>query len=104
MLVLSRQRNEEIYAIDLSDLSAEPIVSKVVEIMGDRVRIGIKASDRYAVHRPEVITEHMPDIWENLLAGRPLTTEMVQRLSRNVQRGAPVSPGTPRHYGRFYLE
>ena len=47
MLVLSRRRNEAI-VID------GKIVVKIVDIQGDRVRIGIKAPKNVSVHRQEV--------------------------------------------------
>ena len=47
MLVLSRQRNETIMIGDDVELT-------VVDIRGDKVRLGIKAPARIAVHRKEV--------------------------------------------------
>lgn len=47
MLVLSRQRDETIMIGDEIELT-------VVDIRGDKVRIGIKAPSRVAVHRKEV--------------------------------------------------
>ena len=47
MLVLSRQRDETIMIGDEIELT-------VVDIRGDKVRIGIKAPPRIAVHRKEV--------------------------------------------------
>lgn len=47
MLVLSRHRNESIYIGD-------DVVITVVEIRGDKVRIGIEAPQFVAVHRHEV--------------------------------------------------
>ena len=47
MLVLSRQRDETIMIGDDIELT-------VVDIRGDKVRIGIKAPTRIAVHRKEV--------------------------------------------------
>lgn len=47
MLVLSRQRDETIMIGDDIELT-------VVDIRGDKVRIGIKAPARVAVHRKEV--------------------------------------------------
>jgi carbon storage regulator len=49
MLVLSRAENESIC------ICGHEITITVVEIRGDKVRIGIKADrDRYPVHRHEV--------------------------------------------------
>ena len=47
MLVLSRQRDETIMIGDEIELT-------VVDIRGDKVRLGIKAPARIAVHRKEV--------------------------------------------------
>ncbi|MDY7107792.1 MAG: carbon storage regulator CsrA [Planctomycetota bacterium] len=47
MLVLSRQRDETIMIGDEIELT-------VVDIRGDKVRLGIKAPPRIAVHRKEV--------------------------------------------------
>ncbi len=47
MLVLSRKRNEQI-------VIAENIVITVVDIRGDKVRLGIEAPKSVPVHRQEV--------------------------------------------------
>jgi len=47
MLVLSRQRDESIYIGD-------DIVLTVVDVRGDKVRIGIQAPGSVPVHREEV--------------------------------------------------
>lgn len=47
MLVLSRQRDETVMIGDEIELT-------VVDIRGDKVRLGIKAPARIAVHRKEV--------------------------------------------------
>ena len=47
MLVLSRKKNESI-------VIAEDIVITVVEIRGDKVRLGIEADKGIPVHRSEV--------------------------------------------------
>lgn len=47
MLVLSRQRNESI-------IIGDDIVITVVEIRGDKVRLGIQALTEIPVHRQEV--------------------------------------------------
>jgi carbon storage regulator len=47
MLVLSRHRDEEIYIGD-------SIVISIVDIRGDKVRIGITAPESVPVHRREV--------------------------------------------------
>ena len=47
MLVLSRKRNEQI-------VIGEDIVITVIEIRGDKVRLGIDAPNTIPVHRHEV--------------------------------------------------
>ena len=47
MLVLSRNRDESIHIGD-------DIVITIVDVRGDRVRIGIKAPNHVAVHRREI--------------------------------------------------
>lgn len=49
MLVLSRKKNETIVIGD-----HEPITIQVVEIRGDKVRLGIVAPKEIPVHRQEV--------------------------------------------------
>lgn len=50
MLVLSRKKNEEIIAV----VGDEIITFKIVEVRGDKVRIGVIASQHIQVHRREV--------------------------------------------------
>ena len=51
MLVLSRQRDQEI-------VIGDDIVVTVIEVRGDKVRLGIKAPSHIPVHRQEVY-EHI---------------------------------------------
>lgn len=58
MLVLSRKKNESI-------VIANDIVITVVEVRGDKVRLGIVAPKDVPVHRQEVyeaIHGHLPDV------------------------------------------
>jgi carbon storage regulator len=48
MLVLSRKKNEAIM------IGEPPIVVAVVEIRGDKVRLGVDAPNNVPVHRQEV--------------------------------------------------
>lgn len=48
MLVLSRKKNESIVIADI-------VVITVVEIRGDKVRLGIEAPREITVHRQEVV-------------------------------------------------
>jgi carbon storage regulator len=50
MLVLSRKKDEQI----VITLGSEHVWVKVVEVRGDRVRLGIEAPDKVSVHRQEV--------------------------------------------------
>lgn len=57
MLVLSRKKNESIVVDDA-------IVITVLEIRGDKVRLGIEAPKSVPIHRSEVyaaIQSHQPD-------------------------------------------
>ena len=66
MLVLSRQRDESI-------VIGENVVVTIVDIRGDKVRLGIQAPGEIPVHRQEVF-------------------EAIQRESRK----APLTPAIPR--------
>lgn len=50
MLVLSRKKDEEI----VINLGSELVTVKVVDVRGDRVRLGVSAPSTVAVHRREV--------------------------------------------------
>lgn len=51
MLVLSRKRDEEIV---ISPPGCEDIVITIVDIRGDKVRVGVEAPKSVPVHRREV--------------------------------------------------
>jgi carbon storage regulator len=72
MLVLSRQRDESI-------IIGDNIVITIVDIRGDKVRLGINAPTEIPVHRQEVYEAIRR---ENLRAGR-----MEPKDARNVGRG-----------------
>ena len=72
MLVLSRQRDESI-------MIGDTIVVTIVDIRGDKVRLGINAPPEIPVHRQEVY-------------------EAIQR--ENI-RAAQLEPGDTRDIGRF---
>ncbi len=72
MLVLSRQRDESI-------IIGDNIVVTIVEIRGDKVRLGINAPTEIPVHRQEVYEAIRR---ENLRAGR-----LEPKDARNVGRG-----------------
>lgn len=83
MLVLSRQRDETIMIGDEIEIT-------VVDIRGDKVRLGINAPTRIAVHRKEVYEAIRR---ENEQAAR-LAGADVAGL------GAALSPGPPKSAGR----
>jgi carbon storage regulator len=92
MLVLSRQRDETIMIGDDIELT-------VVDIRGDKVRLGIKAPARIAVHRKEVYDSIKR---ENEQAAR-LREGEIESIRPNVPLGADrhaSSPAVTRIAGR----
>jgi carbon storage regulator len=80
MLVLSRQRDESI-------MIGDNIVVTIVDIRGDKVRLGINAPSEIPVHRQEVYDAIQR---ENLRASR-LDPKDTQALGK----GAPVRGRSP---------
>ena len=80
MLVLSRQRDESI-------MIGDNIVITIVDIRGDKVRLGINAPTEIPVHRQEVYEAIQR---ENLRASRlePKDTRSLGKSS-----GSPPNPG-----------
>jgi carbon storage regulator len=74
MLVLSRQRDESI-------IIGDNIVITIVDIQGDKVRLGINAPTEIPVHRQEVYEAIQR---ENLRAGR-LEPKDVRNVGRDVK-------------------
>lgn len=74
MLVLSRQRDESI-------IIGDNIVITIVDIRGDKVRLGINAPTEIPVHRQEVYEAIQR---ENLRAGR-LEPKDVRNIGRDVK-------------------
>jgi carbon storage regulator len=66
MLVLSRQRDESI-------IIGDKVVVTIVDIRGDKVRLGIQAPSEIPVHRQEVYEAIKK---ENRNASKPSTVEM----------------------------
>lgn len=83
MLVLSRQRDETI-------MIGDDIEITVVDIRGDKVRLGINAPARVAVHRKEVYEAIRR---ENEQAARSMTLEP-QELP-DLRRASPASGVAP---------
>ena len=71
MLVLSRQRDESI-------IIGDNIVITIVDIRGDKVRLGIEAPTEIPVHRQEVY--------------EAIQRENSQKTDPNVDTKKPVSP------------
>ncbi|MCA9310831.1 MAG: carbon storage regulator CsrA [Phycisphaerales bacterium] len=85
MLVLSRQRDETIMIGDDVEIT-------VVDIRGDKVRLGITAPTRIAVHRKEVYEAIRA---ENERAAT-ISSPDIDTLNRGViSAAAPVSNATP---------
>jgi len=78
MLVLSRQRDESI-------MIGDTIVVTIVDIRGDKVRLGISAPPEIPVHRQEVYEAIQR---ENLRASR-IEPEDARDVGRFAARGRP---------------
>ncbi len=83
MLVLSRQRDESI-------MIGDNIVVTIVDIRGDKVRLGINAPAEIPVHRQEVYEAIQR---ENLRASRvePRDTRHIGNLAAKPSNQAPVN-------------
>lgn len=57
MLVLSRRNREKVL---LKDSSGQLITVEVVDVRGDRVRLGFTAPDSVRIFREEVVLTHPP--------------------------------------------
>ena len=89
MLVLSRQRDESI-------MIGDNIVVTIVDIRGDKVRLGINAPSEIPVHRQEVYEAIQR---ENLRASR-LDPKDTQALGKGAPtRGRTPDAGQPRREG-----
>ncbi len=82
MLVLSRQRDESI-------IIGDNIVVTIVDIRGDKVRLGIEAPTEIPVHRREVFEAIQR---ENQQASR------MQPKDVSSLRHAPSSPNLPKNH------
>jgi len=82
MLVLSRQRDESI-------MIGDTIVVTIVDIRGDKVRLGINAPAEIPVHRQEVYEAIQR---ENLRASR-LEPGDTQDIAKLTGRGGQPRPG-----------
>src|SRR2546423_5549112 len=108
MLVLSRQRDETIMIGDEIEIT-------VVDIRGDKVRLGITAPTRIAVHRKEVYEAirleneqaariaggraDLSGLTGGILPG-PARTKIGGGAARSAQPGSAGSPPTTQHTSR----
>ena len=109
MLVLSRYRDESIYIGD-------DVVITVVDIRGDRVRIGVQAPSDVSVHRQEVYeaikngnqrestptsrrVDSVPSVPK--MESAPLSQELSKRKAKiaSEAKGLPVSVDTTVEFG-----
>ena len=109
MLVLSRYRDESIYIGD-------DVVITVVDIRGDRVRIGVQAPPDVPVHRQEVYEaikrdgkEQGSEIRQPLEAkpaGAPLSQELSKRKSKisAEAKALPIDIAPPVEFGGLTTE
>ena len=103
MLVLSRYRDESIYIGD-------DIVITVVDIRGDRVRIGVQAPSDITVHRQEVYDaiksgnnrdSGTPKVAAPRSVSAPLSRELSKQKAKMSEeaKGLPVSIDSPVEFG-----
>ena len=100
MLVLSRYRDESIYIGD-------DIVITVVDIRGDRVRIGVQAPPDVTVHRQEVYdaikngsrATRSIHKTEDSSTPRPVSAPLSQELNKRKAKALPVNIEPPVEFG-----
>ncbi len=93
MLVLSRQRDETIMIGDDIELT-------VVDIRGDKVRLGITAPSRVAVHRKEVyeaIKRENEQAARAGISGEGSGVRGIVKLTRHMKCDGPPSTTNPNH-------
>lgn len=95
MLVLSRHRDETIMIGDEIEIT-------VVDIRGDKVRLGIVAPSAIAVHRKEVYREITAENARAATLGRSDPIDLKQPISPGPQRRTAPRPDivTPRQPAR----
>ena len=86
MLVLSRQRDETIMIGDDVEIT-------IVDIRGDKVRLGISAPAHVAVHRKEVYDAIRREKQNQAKDGKPAVVEsLANRRDRDKERPVPPTP------------
>ena len=86
MLVLSRQRDETIMIGDDVEIT-------VVDIRGDKVRLGINAPAHIAVHRKEVYEAIRRERQASLAQGETPIVESLANRRDKTPKPAPEKPG-----------
>ncbi len=107
MLVLSRYIDESIYIGD-------DVVITVIDVRGDRVRIGIQAPADVAVHRKEIYdaiqrekgtesteTRQTATKQAEMKQERPKKAPLAQKLAESKRQGLPVDINSPIEFGGF---
>lgn len=89
MLVLSRQRDETIMIGDEIEIS-------VVDIRGDKVRLGITAPTRIAVHRKEVYEAIRRENAQAARLGAQDLGSLAQTVRPGPARREPAANGEPK--------
>ncbi|MGW8257477.1 MAG: carbon storage regulator CsrA [Thermoguttaceae bacterium] len=79
MLVFTRQRDQSI-------VIADNIVVTLVDVRGDKVRLGIEAPAEIPVHRQEV--------YESIMGGKP--RDISSQAHRNVHEKCSIAPSISR--------
>jgi carbon storage regulator len=92
MLVLSRQRDETIMIGDEIEIT-------VVDIRGDKVRLGITAPTRIAVHRKEVYEAIKAENERAARLGSQISGGDMDVLRRTLSPGPQKTPGRSRSPG-----
>ncbi len=103
MLVLSRYRDESIYIGD-------DVIVTVIDVRGDRVRLGIQAPPHISVHRQEIydairrehgsVTSAAESPAETAVETKK-SAPLAQKLAESKRQGLPVDLDSPLEFGGF---
>lgn len=69
MLVLSRKKDEDVF---IKTPEGRTVVIRVVEIVGDKVRLGFMAEEAVTIMRSELLTQEEKDGLERPTPGGPI--------------------------------
>ncbi|MBS3071945.1 carbon storage regulator [Candidatus Pacearchaeota archaeon] len=78
-LILGRYKDEELVVADMANKQGVGRIF-VVDIKGDKVRLGFDVPDTYTILRKELVNSN--DLYNALREGRPLNLEMMGYLER----------------------